>query len=139
VFLAGLAAMLMLDRLLPVRNLLRGPYTWAGVPLVLTGIGLAVTAVLRLRREGTPVHPFEQPAALVTGGPFRISRNPIYLGMVIVLAGVALALGSLIPPVVIPVFAHVIKRRFILGEERRLLAVFGERYREYQARVRRWL
>jgi protein-S-isoprenylcysteine O-methyltransferase Ste14 len=103
------------------------------------GLTVAAAAAFRFARHGTSVHPFHQPTALVTDGPYRITRNPMYLGMVIALLGIAVWLGSLTPLLVIPVFARLIQRLFITNEERRLSDVFGAAYHEYRNRVRRWL
>jgi protein-S-isoprenylcysteine O-methyltransferase Ste14 len=75
----------------------------------------------------------------VTDGVFARSRHPMYLGMVFILAGVALGLGSAGAVLVVPTFALWIRRRFVLPEEAHLEAQFGRRYRDYARRVRRWL
>jgi protein-S-isoprenylcysteine O-methyltransferase Ste14 len=78
-------------------------------------------------------------SALVVDGPFRFTRNPVYLGMVLFLFGVGVLLGSLTPFLVIPLFALVIDRRFVRVEEAMLTKAFGPSYSAYQSRVRRWL
>jgi len=92
-----------------------------------------------LKQKGTSVKPFEPTSVLIVDGPFRFSRNPMYLGMVLILAGIALALGTLSPWLVVPVFMWQIMRRFIVAEEAKLAAAFGNRYIEYRRKVRRWL
>ena len=88
---------------------------------------------------GTAIHPLARSSFLVRSGPFRFSRNPIYLGMVLILSGAALALGSATPWLIIPVFIGVLAQQVIAGEERKLTAEFGAEYLEYCTRVRRWL
>jgi protein-S-isoprenylcysteine O-methyltransferase Ste14 len=91
-------------------------------------------------RAGTPVRPFtQQPAALVTGGMFRLSRNPMYLGLVLALAGAALSLVSPLALLAAPVYGWWVQRRFIEREERLLEERFGNAYRAYCLRVRRWV
>jgi protein-S-isoprenylcysteine O-methyltransferase Ste14 len=90
-------------------------------------------------RAGTTIKPFEESSALVTTGPFRVSRNPVYLGMVLGLLGVAVLAGSLSPFLVIPLFAVLIDRRFIQAEEAQLERTFGASYVAYKSQVRRWL
>ena len=83
--------------------------------------------------------PFEPSTVLVTEGAFRFTRNPMYLGLVLLLAGIAIALGSVGALLPIPVFVWIIQAWFILGEERFLEEIFGEAYLAYKSRVRRWL
>jgi len=108
------------------------------VPLVL-GLALGIWGSNLFQRARTTIKPFETPTTLVTSGPFRLSRNPMYLGMAAVLVGVALMLGSATPFLVIPPFVLLLDVRFIRREESAMRAAFGEAYRAYQARVRRWL
>ncbi|MCB0182563.1 MAG: isoprenylcysteine carboxylmethyltransferase family protein, partial [Anaerolineae bacterium] len=82
---------------------------------------------------------FEESTALVTGGLYQVSRNPMYLGMVLILAGVAILLGSLTPFGVIPVVIILLNRNFIRFEEQSLAQTFGPRWVEYRQRVRRWV
>ena len=91
------------------------------------------------RRAGTTVKPFQEPSTLVLSGPFRLTRNPIYVGMVGGLLGLEVLLGSATPFLVVSVFAILIDRRFIRAEEASLEKTFGDAYREYKTRVRRWL
>lgn len=109
--------------------------------LFLTGVLFTLGAMLTFRRSKTTVNPLKPEAAtaLVSGGPFRVSRNPMYLGLLLVLIGWAVLLGapsSLAGPVV---FVLYIQRFQIIPEERVLALKFGEVYAQYCARVRRWL
>jgi protein-S-isoprenylcysteine O-methyltransferase Ste14 len=83
--------------------------------------------------------PFTQSTALVTGGIYRWTRNPMYLGMMSGLIGLAVLLGTLSAFLPIPLFVWQIRRKFVLPEEAFLEGIFGGRYLEYKARVRRWL
>ena len=134
--LAALATMLALHMLLP---LLLFPWRAAGAVFGTVGVALVLWAGTILTRVGTAIHPLARSSFLVRSGPFRFSRNPIYLGMVLILTGAALALGSATPWLIIPVFIGVIARQVIAGEERKLTAEFGAEYLEYCTRVRRWL
>ena len=75
----------------------------------------------------------------MASGPFRFSRNPIYVGMVAILFGVGMILGSALPFIVLPLFGRAIQRRFIAPEEEMLAATFGQEYDEYRRQVRRWV
>ncbi len=115
------------------------PWTWAGLAPVAGGGALALAALGLFRRRGTTHHPFERPSALVTTGPYRFTRNPMYVGVTSVLAGVAVLSGSLwllIPPVA---FVLWIDRVQIPFEETLLLRQFGPDYEAYRSRVRRWV
>ena len=85
------------------------------------------------------MRPFEESAALVQSGVFRLSRNPMYLGFEAVLLGIALLFGTASPWLVVAVFPFVIERVYIRVEERMLEDRFGEEWLRYKARVRKWL
>jgi protein-S-isoprenylcysteine O-methyltransferase Ste14 len=91
------------------------------------------------RKLHTTVKPFEESAVLVTSGPYRLSRNPMYLGFVLILTGTAILLGSLTPFLVIPVYAALIDRVFIQAEERMLARKFGAEWQTYRGETRRWI
>ena len=138
-FLAALAAMVFFDRVVPGMRFIRMPATLAGVMPLVIGLGLVVTTVTSLRRHHTAVRPSKEPSTLVTTGTFGVSRNPVYLGMVMMLLGAAILLGSITPFCVVAVFAWWIHTRFVAYEESVLLARFGDEYRQYQSTVRRWV
>ncbi len=137
-FLAGIVVMIGLDLLLPGARILSFPWTMGGVVPVAAGAALALAAARALKRHQTTIKPFEVSASLVTGGVFGVSRNPIYLGMVLILVGVALLLGALTPFAVCAAFAVLLHYRFVRIEERMLAERFGSEWRRYAARVRRW-
>lgn len=110
-----------------------------GLALVLTGIALTVWSAATLQRARTTVIPWERVSAIVTTGPFRFSRNPIYLADAIAYVGASLLIHSWWPLVALPGILLVIRRKVIDREESYLTERFGDPYREYQRRVRRWL
>src|SRR5262245_2063995 len=110
-FLFSLFAMLLLHYAFPVARLVPPPYNRLGLTLVILGIAVAVFASNLFSRAGTPVVPFERSTALVTGGPFRYTRNPMYLSFVLMLIGLAILLGSLTPWLAIPIFVWIIDTR----------------------------
>jgi hypothetical protein len=91
------------------------------------------------KERGTTVKPFERSTALVTTGVFALSRNKMYLGMVLILLGVAVLLGTAAPFAVFGPFALWLDVRFIRTEERMLAETFGDDWLSYRSRVRRWL
>lgn len=139
-FLAALLAIAGLHHFLPeLRWLSRPSTTYGGAVLIALGVAFGATSAWLLHRSKTPVRPFEKPTALVTHGPFSLSRNPIYVSMVTVLVGCVVLAGTVWPVLVVPLFIRVITRRFIVHEERALEDGFRERYRAYRARTRRWI
>jgi protein-S-isoprenylcysteine O-methyltransferase Ste14 len=111
----------------------------AGLALLLGGIALTLWSVSTFRRTHTTLVPWEHVSAMVTAGPFRFSRNPIYLADAIAYLGGSLLIHSWWPLVVLPGILLVMRRKVVDREERYLNERFGEAYREYQLRVRRWL
>ena len=138
-FLVSLLLMAFLHHVAPAAYLIQAPYRYGGIVLIGLAIGLILWAALLFRRAGTPIHPYEPSCVLVAAGPYRFTRNPMYLGMAGALLGAAVFMGSITPFVVIPAFMALITERFILAEEAKLEAAFGRDYLEYKARVRRWL
>ena len=137
--LLAVVLMACLHVLVPVRRIIPAPYRYLGLMAVAAGVLLVVSVATMFRRAGTTIRPFETSSVLVVRGPYRFTRNPIYLGMVCALVGVALLAGSLTPFLVIPAFAYLIDRRFIQAEEAMLEQTFGSRYVDYKAGVRRWI
>jgi protein-S-isoprenylcysteine O-methyltransferase Ste14 len=111
----------------------------AGAPLAALGIGLTVAAARVFERAGTNIVTTRDPDLLVTTGPFALTRNPMYLGFLLFLAGVALGIGTLWAAVGPVVFLVVADRWYIPFEERRGSAVFGAAFDRYCANVRRWI
>jgi protein-S-isoprenylcysteine O-methyltransferase Ste14 len=141
-YLAGLLLGLALDRVLPLPLDLPGTVVmqWmAGGGLVLIGVAIVAAGVRNFSRAATPV-PSNQPVrALVTAGIHGWSRNPIYVGMFLVYAGIGIAARS--PWILILALPLAITLRYgvVAREEAYLERRFGDAYRDYKARVRRWL
>ena len=97
-------------------------------------------AARRFGRAGTSVLPFgDRTTTIVTDGPYRFTRNPMYVGMALLYVGVAAATGVVWAFATLPIVVLVIGRYVIAREETYLLAKFGDSYRDYQSRVRRWI
>jgi protein-S-isoprenylcysteine O-methyltransferase Ste14 len=112
---------------------------WLGVALLLCGVSLLLAAAGLFRLRGTTVDPTKSPNKLVTDGIYRVSRNPMYLGMVWILLGISLFLDSLVG-LVFPVGFYVYMNwRVIPREEMTVESVFGEEFRDYKRRTRRWI
>jgi protein-S-isoprenylcysteine O-methyltransferase Ste14 len=110
-----------------------------GILLLVAGIFLAIWAALLFRSKRTPILPTTQPTTLVTSGPFRFTRNPIYLGFFLLLLSFVFLIGSL-PMLVAPLFFLIVMNFYYLPfEEAKMEKTFGEIYLSYRQRVRRWL
>jgi len=135
----ALVVMFFMHRWFPVFQYVHEPLAYTGIILVILGIGMAWVSAAMFRRAGTGIEPFDAATTLVTGGFYRYSRNPMYLGMFLMLAGNAIMLGSAGAALPLMVFVIIIRNNFVLGEERFLESVFGQRYLDYKSSVRRWL
>ena len=112
---------------------------WGAVILVVAGFALEAAAAERFRAKRTAVEPWKPTTALATDGIYRLTRNPIYLGFTVIYVGLALGMDSPVAMGLILPCLIVIDRFVIAREERYLEAKFGQAYRDYKARVRRWL
>ncbi len=110
-----------------------------GNALILLAILLILAAVAGFVQARSTIIPHQMPRQLITGGIFRLSRNPIYLADLLLLVGFSLRWGAVSGLALVPLLAWVLHVRFILGEEARLRAAFGAAADAYFARTRRWL
>ena len=111
----------------------------AGLTLVVLWVAVAGTAFMQFGRARTTIMPQRPATALVTGGIYRFTRNPMYISLVLLYVGLALLINSWWPLVLLPVVVVVIDRAVIAKEERYLASAFPTEYAAYRARVRRWL
>ena len=124
---------------LPIKKIIVYPYNYLGIVLILVGLLIDMWAWMLFRRRKTTLNPFKRPLKLVNSGLFKISRNPMYLGMDLILWGTSILLGSLITFIFPILFTILIKKLFIEFEEKNLEKKFGKRYFNYKKRVRRWI
>jgi len=134
-----LLLMWLMNYFIPVYNYTSPPIAYAGIIPVIGGIAIAAIAARSFKKVDTGLEPFDEATVLVTGGFFRFTRNPMYIGMFLLLLGVAFLMGSVGALLPIPVFILIIRNSFVLGEERFMEAAFGQQYRDYKLKVRRWL
>ena len=138
---ATIAAGWLLARLapLPWPGLDDMPARIVGIGLGLAGFVLMGWAALTFRRHRTTIMPHKGADALVTDGPFRRYRNPIYVADVLLILGAAELSKSIWMVMLVPVFVAAVTWLAILPEERHLEARFGDAYRAYKTRTRRWI
>jgi protein-S-isoprenylcysteine O-methyltransferase Ste14 len=129
----------LLDWLLPIPLLSPVAARVLGAALFVFSAALGFSAQRALRRAGTNISPNEPTLALVTDGPYRRTRNPLYLAGLGVYLGVALFINGLAPFLLLVPLAVLLHWGIVLREERYLTTKFGETYRVYQTQVRRWL
>jgi len=137
--LAHLLAAFLLNWLLPLPLGFPKPLEWAGYILVFCGLGFALSAVSQFGKMHTTLDPHGSVSAIVTSGPYRFSRNPIYLGFVCTLIGLPLALGNYWGAVLSPLLMALMFQLVIKHEEAYLEEKFKDVYTRYKSRVRRWL
>ena len=137
--LAGILAQLLIGYVAPVRPILNETWQYIGVGLMLFGFTLIFLVARSFRKNETTIIPDGQPSTLMENGLFAYSRNPIYLSMTIFLLGSALAVGQIWALAIVPVFVLLVRQIWIVKEEESLEAEFGQIYRNYKMRVRRWL
>ena len=113
--------------------------TTAGGALGIAGLVVMLWAIRTLLFARTTIMPHHAARALVTSGPFRLSRNPIYLGLVFMYLGVAVVMNDAWPLVLLPAVLLIMSSLVIAREEVHLTEAFGDAYRAYCARVRRWI
>lgn len=113
--------------------------TVAGAAFVALGVALAGAGVAAVIRHRTTIVPHRPVATLLTGGVYRLSRNPMYTGLALVYAGVTLLLGSWWPLLLFPLVILAVRQLVIRPEERYLAERFGPAYADYRTRVRRWI
>jgi protein-S-isoprenylcysteine O-methyltransferase Ste14 len=115
------------------------PARVAGVVLLVASGILARSGEAAMKRAGTNIRPDQPSLALVSDGPFRFSRNPLYVAVTGLYLGITLLVNALWPLVLLVPALVVLQRGVIAREERYLEAKFGEPYRAYRSRVRRWI
>lgn len=124
---------------IPIMTIIYAPYTYFGIVIIGVGIAMDLRSSSLFVKRKTTVSPYGWPTSLVTSGPFRISRNPMYLGMAAILLGIAVFLGTLVIFAFPVIFVIIIQTQLIPEEERKLEKIFGEQYKDYKKKVRRWI
>jgi protein-S-isoprenylcysteine O-methyltransferase Ste14 len=137
--LIAIVLVVLAHALLPLSAPIPAPWNLLGIIPLALGIALNLVADAALRRQRTTVKPFEASTALITTGIYRVSRHPMYLGMVLILAGIAVMLGTLAPFALVAAFTVLLERVFVRTEERMLAEQFGDAWEAYRRQVRRWI
>ncbi len=139
IYLASLALGLILEWIRPTRLFARPLAVSLGTLLVLVGAAGVAWGIRAIRRGGTPVDPYKPTTAIVSDGPYRFSRNPLYAATTMIYVGLAVAINTLWPLFLLPALIAILHVGVIAREERYLEQKFGEDYLRYKRSVRRWL
>jgi protein-S-isoprenylcysteine O-methyltransferase Ste14 len=123
----------------PLFKFIFSPYNYLGFGLIIFGIIMNLWTDSLFKKKQTTVKPQKMPNFFITSGPFKLSRHPMYLGMMSILLGVAIFLGSLISFAFPIIFIIIMEKLFIPLEEKNLEKKFGNQYIDYKKRVRRWI
>ena len=139
IFATGIGLGLLLQRLWPLRFLPNAATRAVGWPLVALAAALSGSAATIMLRARTALEPHGATTTVISSGPFRFSRNPIYLSFTLLTVAVAALRNALWPVLLLPAVIQIMRRGVIEREERYLEGKFGAEYTQYRARVRRWL
>ena len=139
IYIAAIVGGALLERVWRARLPTGGVGSVVGLLLLVAAVLLASAALREFKRAQTSPKPYEPTSAIVTGGPFRFTRNPIYISFTLTQLGVALiARSGRMLALLVPVLV-VMRYGVIAREESYLAAKFGDEYRQYRERVRRWV
>jgi len=137
--LIAIITMFILNLLFPIAWIVPPRWNLIGLVFLVSGITLNLIADNSFKQAKTTVKPFQKSSSLITNGVFQISRNPMYLGMMFILIGIALLLRSLSPFLIILPFVIFLDRTYIQVEEQMLAEKFGAKWQAYKATTRRWI
>ena len=137
--LAAILLCITLHFLVPILRFIPSPWNLFGLVPLLFGIWINLSADRAFKQANTTVKPFEKSNALIQDGAFRWSRNPMYLGFAAILLGISVLLRSLSPYIAVVVFVVLMDLVFIRVEEQMLEEKFGDEWRRYRSRVRKWI
>jgi protein-S-isoprenylcysteine O-methyltransferase Ste14 len=139
IYAGALVIGLLANRMYPVPFIPRGLSRVLGWPLIVGGLVIGSLGFREMQRAGTNVDPREPTTAIVTGGPYRFTRNPLYLSMTLIYGGITTLANALPAALLLPIVLAIMRRGVIEREERYLERKFGDEYLDYKARVRRWI
>lgn len=139
IYAVTLAAGLLANRRFRLSFLPRRLGRTLGPLLILGGFTIGLLGFREMRRAGTNADPYRPATAIVTGGPYRFTRNPMYLGFTLMCAGISSWANALVPILLLPAVQRLMRRGVIDREERYLESKFGDEYLRYKGRVRRWI
>jgi len=138
-YVLGLVIGWLLERRYPLASLPRNVALGAGIVLIVSGLAVARAGARTIWKASSSIIPMRPTTAIVSDGPYALTRNPMYLGMVFIYIGIAFLIRSPWALVLLPLVVLGVDRLVIAKEERYLRGKFGETYVNYCSRVRRWI
>lgn len=138
-FLFCILIMVTIRNLIVLKEIIPNQIKYAGIAIIIVGILITIIVRKGFEKINIEIHTFKKPRKLVTNGLFKFSRNPIYLGFTISLIGVWVLLGTILPIIGILIFIVVTNNYYIPYEGKIMEKVFGNEYKEYKSKVRRWI
>ena len=139
IYAGALAAGLLASRRFRLPFLPRRLARTLGPLMILGGFAVGLLGLREMRQAGTNVDPYRPATAVVTGGPYRFTRNPIYVGFILMYLGISALANAILPILLLPAVQQLMRRGVIEREERYLESKFGDEYRQYKESVRRWI
>ena len=139
IYAGALAAGLLANKLYSVPFLPRGISRALGWPSVAAGLAIGLLGFREMKRARTNVDPYKPATAIVSEGPYRYTRNPLYVGMTLMYVGIAARANALPAVLLLPAVLAVVRRGVIEREERYMERKFGDEYLRYKGQVRRWI
>ena len=139
IYAGSLVLGLLANRRLRVGLLPRPLARTLGPLLIIFGFLVGLSGFREVRRAGSSADPYKPVTAIATGGSYRFTRNPMYLGFTLQYVGISTLFNALPPLVLLPAVLQLMRRGVIEREERYLEGKFGEEYLQYKASVRRWI
>ncbi len=131
--------MVLISNYAPIGHWLNYPGRYLGIIIIILGFTLSLGSGLFFRKLGTNPKPGAKASVIVTKGAFKYTRNPMYLGLMTIVTGVAILLGTFSPLFLIPILFIILHTQFVLREEKLMEEWFGEPYLEYKKRTPRWI
>lgn len=136
--IASLILVIFLHYILPT-PLIPKPFNYFGIALFAAGLSILFWSFGLFNKKETPILPGQKPAALVIEGPYKFTRNPMYLGVTTALFGISIYLGDLLALLAPAIFFIFVSIRFVPREENLMKKLFGKKYLDYKKKVRRWV
>ncbi len=129
----------LVDYLFPQFRLIYGKYRYIGILIFVLGLSITFSSLYLFKKNKTPITPRQKPTFMVMEGPYKLTRNPMYLGVTIALFGAAIYFGNVLSFLSPLIFFSIMNHYFVPFEEKLMESLFGKKYIDYKKKVRRWI